>query len=1110
MTVRTQSLGLLLALALSASVAYGQATNSADVVGTVTDPSGAVVPGVTVTVKDIDKNIEKVYVTNDSGFYDTGPIIPEDHYQITFSKAGFATLQRGPMVLHIGQIGMDVQLTVGQATAQVMVNENAPLLQTTTAEMSATLPSETLQRLPQTGTPDWQSFIALMPGVSGNNNNNGNAANPGMGGAAANGSMPFSYAMLDGASVSSPMSNNVINTPIFDTIGEVKMSDSNFSAQYGTGGVVYNQISKGGTNTFHGLAYDYIRNTALNAASYGFGFGKVPPIHWNDFGFQVSGPVIKNRLFFLFDWDHTINHGGSDPQTISVPTEAMKNGDFTGLGTIYDPTTQVVSGTTVTRQSFAAEYGNGNKIPAAMIDQVAKKIQAIYPSPLPSLPGIANNYQYLAPPKSTLQKWFGRFDADVTKNNHLSGSSAFNVNNSVGLSPVCPINCITIDVENMSGQLSDVHTFSSTTINEARAGWMGEYDLLSPDTLGQGWPQKLGLQFAKQDLFPTVNISGFYALAPGVHANYKENIFDFSDVVTMVRGRHSLHFGGQMIAFRADSTAWGNIDAATLGYTGVYTEISNDPNVLTQNPGTGSSYADFLLGYTQNWTARYSPEYGGRLKNPGAFIQDDWKFTPKLTLNLGLRWEGRTGWSDSTKNERTFDPTITNPATGTKGAMWYALTAANGRTALQKSKWNNWLPRFGFAWQAGDKTTLRGGFGMYTFPWNVDAYASSGLGNARSQSGNQADSTGSIAPVVILSSDGNTNYQGSKGASINSKYVLAPTTPEGYNGQGVSYIPYDESLPLLKSWNFTVQRELTPNTMAQVAYVGSRGTNLLFNTDLNQIPVSQLGPNDSIYRPYSQYQTINGFTTQGISNYNALQAVYERRFSNGMMYNFNYTWSHMLSNQDSSGWGTLQGVTIWQNAHVPSANYANSNFDCRHMFKAYGVYDLPFGQGRKYLNNNMVADKAIGGWTLSLTWIGQGGHPFTPNMVDPTDSYALSRGGGFAWFPDVAGDPKAGNFKGIGGWFDTGAYNKPLAGTLGNMRRNSIYGPGVYRMDAAIHKVFPIWERVSFDFSANATNFLNHPSWGTPDAVIGPGHSGLIRSTMVGGRNVMLVGKIRF
>ncbi|HET7347221.1 MAG TPA: TonB-dependent receptor, partial [Acidobacteriaceae bacterium] len=990
MSPRTQSIGLL--LAMCTTMALAQATNSADVTGTVTDATGAVIPGVTVTVTDIDKNIKHTYVTNESGLYDTGPITPEDHYTIVFQRDGFSTLQRGPMVLNVGRIGLNAQLSVGQTTQRVVVSESAPLLQTTSAEMSSTLASQTLETLPQTGTPDWQSFVVLQPGVSGAPQNGNSASNPGAGGAAANGSMPFSTVMLDGSSVSSPMSDNVINTPILDTVGEVKMSDSSFSAQYGTGGIIFNQISKGGTNKFHGLVYDYLQNTALNAASYGFGFGKVPPIHWNDFGFQISGPVIKNKIFFLFDWDHTINHGGASVTTTTVPTAAMKNGDFTGLPTIYDPTTQVVSGTTVTRQSFASEYGIGNKIPAGMIDPVAKNIQALFPSPSPNLPGIVNNFQYITAPKSTLQKYFGRFDADVTHNNRLSGSSAYNYTLNTGLSPVCPIGCFNIDVENMSAQLSDVHTFSGRTINEARLGWMGEYDLLDPQTRAKGWPQKLGLQFAKQDIFPTINISGgVYTLAPGTHANYKENVFDESDVVTMVRGGHSLHFGGEMIAYRADSTAWGNINAATLGFTGVYTQQGNTTGATTG----GSPYADFLLGYANSWSAGFSPEYGGRLKNPAFFGQDDWKLTPKLTLNLGLRWEGRTGWSDSTKNERTFDPTIVNPATGTPGAMWYALTHVNGRTALQQSKWNNWLPRAGFAWEMNSKTTLRGGFGLYTFPWNVDNYASSGLGNARSQSGSEKDSTGNIAPVVLLSSDGSTNYQGAKGASINSLYVLGPTTPEGYNRQGVSYIPYDEPLPLLKSWNLTVQRQLSANTMLETAYVGSRGTNLLFNTDLNQVPVSHLGPGDSIYRPYPQYQTINGFTTQGISNYHALQAQYVRRFSSGLMFNFNYTWSHMLDNQDSSGWGSKEGTTVWQNAHDPNANYGASNFDVRNMFKAYGLYDLPFGRGRKFLNNNRFADEVVGGWTLSLTWLGQGGNPFTPHMADATNSFTQSSGGGF-------------------------------------------------------------------------------------------------------------------
>ena len=1100
MKVKAQSLGLLLIIsAISAVMAFGQATNTAEITGTVTDSTGAVIPGVTVTVNDLDKSLQHVFVTNSSGSYNTGPLVPEDHYTVTFKRDGFSSLQRTLGVLNVGQVGLNVQLSVGQATQQVIVNTGAPVLQTTSSELSETLPSQTLQALPQTGTPDWQSFVVLQPGVSGNG---GSKANPGMGSAAVNGSLPFSTAMLDGAQVSSPMSDNVINTPIFDTIGEVKMSSSGFSAQYGTGGVIYNQISKGGSNAFHGLAYDYFRNTALNAANYGFGTGRVPVIHWNDFGFQVSGPVIKNKVFFLFDWDHTINHGGASVGFASVPTTAMRTGDFSGLGTLYDPSTQVVTGTTVTRQSFADEYGNGNKIPAGMIDSVAKTIQALYPTP--NLPGTVNNYSYISPSNSILQKYFGRFDAVVTKNDHVSGSSAYNYTNSIGASPVCPINCITVDVENMSGQLSEIHTFSSSTINEARLGWMGEYDLLSPQTLGQGWPQKLGIQFAKQDLFPSINISGIYGLGPGVHANYKENVFDLSDVVTMVRGRHSLHFGGELLMYRADSTAWGNINSASLGYTGVYTQQDN----INPKPVGGSSYADFLLGYTQNWSAGYSPEYGGRLKDPAFFFQDDWKLTPKLTLNLGLRWEGRTGWSDSTKNERSFDPTITNPATNTDGAMWYALTHVNGRTALQKSKFNNWLPRAGFAWQLNSKTVLRGGYGLYTFPWNVDSYASCCLGNARSSSGNQSDSTGNISPVVLLSSDGNTNYQGSKGSSINSLYVVAPTTPQGYNGQGVSYMQYDQPLQLLQSWNLTAQRELPGGSTVQLGYVGSHAQNLIYNNNLNQIPESLLGPNDSVSRPYPQYQAISGFNTAGISNYSALQAVYAHRMSHGMMFNVNYTWSHMLDSQDSSGWGSEQGVTIWQNSYNPSANYGAANFDIRNMFKAYGVYQLPFGHGQRFLNSNRAVDEAIGGWTLSATYVLQGGNPYTLHMLKD-NSYA-GGGGGFSWYPNQVGNPNSGNFHGINGWYDTSAYQSPDAGTFGNLRRNSVYGPGVDVMNASIHKSFPIWESVSFDFSANATNFLNHPSFSQPDTTIGPGHTGQITGTTVGGRNLMLVGKLRF
>ena len=328
--MKSRLLGKLLPLSvcmicLHPVVVWGQATNSADVTGSVTDPSGAVVPGVTVIVKDIDKNTERTFVTNDSGLYDTGPLVPSDHYLITFTKEGFATLAARADDAQIRRHRIERAVAIGQSTQQISIIETgAPLLETTTAEISSTVPQETLKLLPQTGgIPDWQSFLTFLPGTRGNGTNNNN---PGMGGVSVNGSMPFSNALLDGASTSSPMSNNVINTPIFDTLGEVKMSSSAFSAQYGGGGMVYNQISKGGSNQFHGMAYDYFKNTALNAAPFGFnGVSFKTPQHFNDFGGNIGGPVIKNKVFFFFGIDHTINHTTPAVSFATVPTLAMRS-----------------------------------------------------------------------------------------------------------------------------------------------------------------------------------------------------------------------------------------------------------------------------------------------------------------------------------------------------------------------------------------------------------------------------------------------------------------------------------------------------------------------------------------------------------------------------------------------------------------------------------------------------------------------------------------------------------------------------------------------------------------------------------------------------------------
>ncbi|MES1258356.1 MAG: TonB-dependent receptor [Acidobacteriota bacterium] len=1104
---RSPAVRIALLACIGGVAAFGQATNSADVTGSITDNTGAVIPGVTITIRDVDKNTERDIASNGSGVYDTGPLVPADKYTLIFKKEGFSTLERGPLTLSAGVLGLNVQLTVGQATQTIVIQDTAaPLLETTTAEISTTIPQETLQALPQTGgTPDWQSFLTFLPGTRGNGTNNNSA---GMGGVSVNGSMPFSNALMDGASTSSPMSNNVINTPIFDTIAEVKMSDSLFSAQYGTGGILYNQISRGGSNQFHGMGYDYFKNTSLNATPFGFNgvAGRNAPIHYNDFGGNFGGPIIKNKIFAFFAMENIVSHSTGAVTFISVPTAAMRAGDFSGLAPIYNPTTQTVdSSGVVTRQPFT-----NNQIPSSLFDTVAKNLQSYFPAPNRTgnvVNGVTtNNYSYQLPSSAPKRKYFGRFDADVTSNNRITGSASWNDGPSIGVGPVCPLNCTNSDIFNTTNQLSDYWTITPHLINEARIGFMGEYDLITPDTLGQGYPAKLGLAIAKADVFPAISITNIYGLGPGSpsFANYKENNIDISDQMTLIKGRHLLHFGGEVLIFRADSTAWGNTNSANLGFTGVYTAGSNIGSLASTS---GVAYADFLLGYAKSWSASVSPEYGGRLKNPGVFIQDDFKLSPKLTLNMGLRWEGNTGWSEVHGNERGFDPNVLNPATNTPGAMWYAASATNGRTTLQQPRWNNFLPRFGFAYQPGNKTTVRGGFGLYTYPWNVDTYGG-GLGSAFSTSGNQTDSTNNAQPVVLLSSDGNTNYQGTKGSAINALYRSSPTTPQAYNGQNVGFVQYTSPVPLLKSWNLTVQRQVSNNTVAEIAYIGSHGSHLAFVTDLNQVPANLLAPNDAGSRPFPQFQSITGYTTQGISSYHAFQAQITRRLSNGLLFNFNYTWSHMLDNQDSSGWGSMQGATPYQIASNPLANYGPSNFDIRHMFKGHVSYDLPFGVGRKFMNTNKLLDGAIGGWQLFGDFISQTGSPFTPTMAT-NNSYSLSSNA--SWYPNVVGDPRAvSGGQNINSWFNVNAFAAPTPGTFGNLGRNSVYGPRLNAVNMSLHKIFTITERMKLDFSANATNVLNHPSFALPDKLIGPGHFGQITGTSVGARQMELIAKLRF
>jgi len=1103
-------LGAVAALFCTMALAHpasAQNTNSGDIRGTVTDSTGAVVPGVTVTVLNVDNGITKDLVTNQDGLYDTGSILLGT-YKITFAGQGFSQLVREGVNLQVGLTTVNGVLKIGGATEQVVVNTDVPLLKTETGDQSTTLEAKSMAQLPNVGQ-DWENFALTLPGSSGLGVNAGGQV------ASFNGNLPYNSMLADGATTTLSHSSNS-DVSIFETVQEVQISTSSFSAQYGIGGAIFNQISKGGTNSWHGAAYEYFQNDALNAASYAFshltrkqavGFQR-----YNNFGGSIGGPILKNKMFFYFNYDQSIIHGAASTGYITVPTLAERTGDFSALTPVlYDPATTVLvpdpqhpGQNLIQRTSFAAEYGNGNRIPAARIDKVAAAIQAYYPAPntagnVLGTGQTQNNYFFNVPNSNPFKKYFGRFDYDISANNRLTMSDTQRDNpaqyNNQG---ICPINCQTGDVDSNNAQVSDVWNINASTINEARMGFTSQLNYFTPFSIGQGYPAKLGWQFAKADVFPTINVDSFYGLTASTNAVYKEMVFDPSDVVTMIRGKHVLHFGGEFLFYRDDSTAWGNQDGGTLGYSGNFTRATQG------NTASGLGYADFLLGQTTNYRVNVSPEYGGRQKSPQVFVQDDIKLRPNLTVNLGLRYQIQNGWHEVKGNEAVFDPTVYNPASKSLGAAWYGTTHANGRDSLQANVYTVILPRVGMSYQVHPNTVVRGGFGVYSYNWSLDTYGG-GMGGALGTTLDIADQTNGITPVVIL---------GSTGANL--PYVVNSNSsdPSIYNNKGLSYNQYHTPVPKIYQWNVGVQQELGTNMVAEISYVASHGFNLNFPVNINQVPESKLSANDSPSgRPYPQYQGLGGSTNNAISNYNSLQTTIRKRLTSGISFDFNYTWSHFLDDQDSSGWGGRGGGQPYQNAYDPHANYGNSNFDVRNAFKGRVVWELPVGKGRRFLNNNFLIDAALGGWQASSTLDVQSGVPFTVFANNNTNAQAGNQ------YPNQIGDPHLAN-RSIDHWFNEAAFVQPAAYTFGNVHRNSLNGPNLQNINGSLGKVFHIWESTQLQIRADATNVINHPGFGTPNGGLTAGGAGsggvfatgtsTIRGVAVGGRTIQLGARLSF
>jgi hypothetical protein len=470
--------------------------------------------------------------------------------------------------------------------------------------------------------------------------------------------------------------------------------------------------------------------------------------------------------------------------------------------------------------------------------------------------------------------------------------------------------------------------------------------------------------------------------------------------------------------------------------------------------------------------------------------------------------------------------------------MWYAFSGANGRTTLQAPKYNIVMPRAGFSWQFMNNTVLRGGLGVFSSEWSEDTYGQ-GLGAAFGSNGGINDTSNSnqgLCEVVNINATFNTpntqdpgcGVSGFNPQTIAQAYITAPTTPWAQNGQNPTYNQYHAPVPTNYQFSLTVERQFATNYVASVAYVGNHGDHL--NTgpvDINQVPETELGPNDAPATPYPLFGQITGSTNNALSNYNALQASVTKRMTSGLQFSVNYTWSHFLDDMDSSGWGSRMGYQNYQNAYAINQNYSNSNFDIRHMLKGEAIYQLPFGRGKQWLNDNLITDEVLGGWQLSATWVDQTGNPMGITTGPNNNSGNLS--GGYTWEANRIGNLFSGNdclprCHTIASWYNgyhqnattgvsDGGLDIPAFYTYGTFVRNTVYGPGLNVLNFSFGKTFDVIpdRGVKFEIRADAQNALNHPSFGQPgNNSVGPGQVTNITSTTVGGRTMQIYGRFSF
>ena len=1082
------------------------------ITGVVRDASGAVIPGATVTAQNSSTNATREVQSNETGSF-SFPAMPPGPYVVKAELQGFKTVQHG-IELHVEQtVRVNFTMEIGALSETAEVTGVAPLITTENATVGTVIENRRIIELPLNGR-NFLQLVALSPNVSAEFAGAGQAGSR-QGGSRANQQLSisgqrreFNYYTLDGVDNTDVNFNTYILLPSIDALEEFKVQTGIYSAEFGRAASQVNVVTKSGTNQFRGTIWEFHRNDQFDSRPYAFTSGQAAlpkaPFKWNQYGYTLGGPMWTNKIFFMSNWEGYRDRKQGQ-NNYSLPPAAWRTGDFSSYsGVLYDPATCTVSGSSRACAAFP-----GNRIPANRIHPTSQKLLEFYPEPTAA--GTSNNYTSQQNREIDKDQFTQRIDfvqsASSTWMGRYSHSRDDEVNPALKLNGTKLVNRI------HQVMLGNTRTLSPTVVNEFRFGFNSFYNTYGRElafvrdvTSELGIPGMAPIPPEAWGI-PSIGVNGFSGFGDSTEGPYtnRNKVFEIIDNVSWIRGRHSFKAGG---GIRIDhfNQVGNQFPRGGFQFDGRATGSLTG----TATPQAGA-FADFLLGYQR--LSELSVQLAVtefRAISHNYYFTDTWRMRDNMTLDLGLRYEYVPPFEDKAgtlinASMAFFDqglpvadysrhPTLVRIGEGEfyedfnirfNPAIQTARDGRLGKRLVDDDKLN-FAPRAGWAWTPTDRWSVRAGVGMFY----MQDTGNPRFDMARNAAGRRQDT----ADPLLLNLNWNAPFVGT---GTNACGVQPPLVC--ISNHYVLGNDFERFTPRMLQYLFNVQRELGPNAALEVGYLGSRSYDLERMYDLNEVIP---GPgNTQTRRPYTEFTRIQSIGNHAEAKYNSLAVKLTRRLDNGFSALVGYTLSKSTDN--GSGIRTLDGDALFpQNSNCFACEWGHSIFDVRHRVVSSLLYELPFGDGKPFLQSGVGA-AVLGGWQFTNILSLSSGFPRDPATGnDRANTGSTNR-------PDVVGNPNDGPNT-IDEWFNTAAFVQQTQYTHGNAERNSIRGPGIFNFDMSIMRNFRLGGARNLQFRLEVFNAFNQPVWQDPNTSVTNPNYGRILSTRKPMRELQLGLKFMF